>query len=221
LKKCETTKLFWDKYPYKLALRNRIGSIFRDKNLSHARSVLDNMQRDYEAGDPIKLERYKRCDFVSESHFLDARRLYKFLSKRNDYTLRIEGVSVSIYALDREWLHTVKSAMHKENLIEFWEPAGSSILEANTILVKEPFPYKLKVTLGTGSMSTAGFANFAKTNPKQIRLGPVLLQELEQDGYVNGMYFYARDERTLQLCNLMLDCIRRIDKIVAKQSLDK
>jgi len=30
------------------------------------------------------------------------------------------------------------------------------------------------------------------------------------------MYFYARDDRTLQLCNIMLSNIRRIDKLVVK-----
>ena len=223
MRKFETTKLFWNKYLYKLTINNRIGNIFRYKNLSYARSVLDGMQRAYEAGDPIKLERFRRCDLVTESHFLDARRLYKFLSKTNEYTLRIEGNTTGIYSNNREWLHTIKSSLHKENLLEFWEPdpIGIELLEVNTIIVDTPILFQYKVMLGSGTMSLTGFANFAAANPKQIKIGPVLKQELEKNGYVSGMYFYARDEKVLQLCSLMLDNIRRVDKIVAKQSLDK
>jgi hypothetical protein len=44
---------------------------------------------------------------------------------------------------------------------------------------------------------------------------------METEGWVNGMYFYARDERIIQLCHLMLDNIRRIDKVIYKQDIDK
>jgi hypothetical protein len=42
-----------------------------------------------------------------------------------------------------------------------------------------------------------------------------------ENGYVDGMYFYARDDKTIQLCNLMLNNIRRIDRIVSKRNIDK
>ena len=57
---------------------------------------------------------------------------------------------------------------------------------------------------------------WASNNPNLIKIGPKLQQELFVNGYVSGMYFYARDDRTLQLCNLMLSNIRRIDKLVVK-----
>jgi hypothetical protein len=223
LKKCRTTKLFWDKYLYKFVLSNSVGSIFRSKNLSYARKVLDNLQSQYESGDQLKIERFRRYDIIKESHFLDARKLYKFLSKYNDYTLRIERSVTSIYSNNREWLHTVKSALHKENLLEFWEPNIEDIktLAQNIIIVENNNGYEYKVTLGSGTAPTSGFSNFAKTNPNLIRVGPVLMEELEHNGYVNNMYFYARDDRTLQLCNLMLDNIRRVDKLVTKPNLDK
>ena len=79
MKKLETTKLFWGKYLYKLAINNSIGSIFRDKNLSHAREVLDTLQQQYESGQPLVLKSFARVLSVSELSFLDARKLYKFL----------------------------------------------------------------------------------------------------------------------------------------------
>ena len=181
------------------------------------------MQRDYEDGGPIKFERSLRIDYVSESHFLDARRLYKFLSKTDDYTLRIEGFTIAIYSNNRVWLHTVKSAFEKDNLLEFWEPDPKHIssLDSNTILVDSSNGYDFKVTFGSGISDTKGFANWAKSNPNQVRVGSQLMHNLENEGYVCDMYFYAKNEKTLNLCSLMLSNIRRIDKLVVKSDLDK
>ena len=122
LKKLETTKLFWGKYLYKLCINNGIGNIFRDKNLSHARKVLDKLQQQYDSGNSLVMESYFRHIPVKELSFLDARKLYKFLSRAGDYTLRIESSAVSIYSNNKEWIHTLKSAINKENLLELWEP---------------------------------------------------------------------------------------------------
>lgn len=225
MKKFETTKLYWDKYLYKLVIYNRIGTIFRDKNLSHARQVLDTMQQLHESGESIKLERHRRVDYIQESHFLDAHKLYKFFSNsKDDYTLRIEGNTTCIYSNDKSWLNSVNFALHYENVLEFWGPNPEHIdilKDVNTIIVDKETPYLYKVSLGRGRMSTTGFANWADKNPKQVKIGPVLKEELLINGYVNGMYFYARDEKTIQLCTLMLDNIRRIDKLVVKTNIDK
>lgn len=223
LKKLETTKLFWDKYLYKLCINNGIGSIFRDKNLSYVRGVLDKLQQQYDSGNPLVIENYYRQIPVKELSFLDARKLYKFLSKTDDYMLRIESSTVAIYSNNREWLHTLKSAINKDNLLELWEPNPDhlSTLDSNTIIVDKSNGYDFKVTFGPKVADTSGFANWAKNNVKQVRVGPTLMENLERSGYVSDLYFYARDEKTLRLCELMLSNIRRIDKLVVKTDLDK
>jgi hypothetical protein len=224
LKQYETNKLFWGKYLYKLCIRNSIGSIFRDKNLSHAREILDKLQSQYEFGESLHIQYWRRTQHVSEKAFLDANKLYKFISRTNDYTLRIEGTNICVYSNNREWLHSLKSAISKDSIIGIWEPNTDylKLLDSNTIIVDKDNGYKFKVTLSANnSMSLEGFANFTKANPKQIRVGPVLMEELEKNGYVNNLYFYARDEKTIQLCRLMLDNIRRIDKLVVKSDIDK
>ena len=223
LKKLETTKLFWDKYLYKLCINNGIGHIFRDKNLSYAREVLDKLQQQYESGNALIIESHYRQIPVKELSFLDARKLYKFLSKTDDYMLRIESSTVCIYSNNKEWLHTLKSAVNKENLLEIWEPNPDHLshLNENTIIVDKSNGYDYKVTFGPKIADTAGFANWAKSNEKQVRVGPTLMGNLERSGYVSDLYFYARDEKTLRLCELMLANIRRIDKLVVKSNLDK
>lgn len=223
LKKLETTKLFWGKYLYKLSINNGIGYIFRDKNLSYVREVLDKLQQQYESGESLIMSSFSRETPVKELSFLDARKLYKFLSKNDDYMLRIEGATVSIYSNDKEWLHTLKSAVNKTNLLELWEPNPNHLshLDQHTIIVDKDNGYGYKVTFGPKIADTAGFANWARNNEKHVRVGSKLMNNLERSGYVSDLYFYARDERTLRLCELMLTNIRRVDKLVLRTSLDK
>jgi hypothetical protein len=223
LQKFETSKLFYGKYLYKLCFNCSIARIFRDKNLSYAREVLDTLQTQYDNGENLCLTFWLRQQTVSEQAFLDARKLYKFISRIDDYTLRIQGPNVSVYSNNREWLHTLKSAINKNSLLEFWEPNPKNIdlLTPNHIIVDKDNGYRYKVTLGPGLCDTFGFAKWAKNNPKQVKVGPILMEGLTNNSYVSDMYFYAKDEKILQLCGLMLSNIRRVDKLVVKANIDK
>ena len=222
LKKFETTKLFYNKYLYKLTLRNSLSPIFRDKNLSFARQVLDKLQHKYEHGERLIFELGIREKPITEDNFLDSKKLYKIFSKCDDYKLRVQGNSISIYSNDKNWLTTISDTVCATSLELFYEPDTKFIeeLNSNSILITQDIGYQFKVTLGQRKGSSE-FGKWAENNPTLVKVGPILKEELANLGFVNGMYFYARDERILQLCQLMLSNIRRIDKLVVKSNLDK
>jgi hypothetical protein len=159
---------------------------------------------------------------VKESHYRDAKKVHKYLNKADDYMLRIESSNLCIYSNDLQWINNIRSEIIDGNLEEFWEPSAENIgiLNANTIIVEQEIPFEFRVTLGR-KRGSENFAQWADKNPKQIKLGPVLREAMLENSYVDGMYFYARDDKTIQLCNLMLNNIRRIDRIVSKRNIDK
>ena len=53
LKKHETTKLFYNKYLYRLGIRNPLASIFRNKNFAYASTILDQLQQDFESAHDV------------------------------------------------------------------------------------------------------------------------------------------------------------------------
>lgn len=223
MKKCETHKLFWDHYLYKLVVHNRLATIFRNKNLLHAGQVLANIREQYDNGAaPLLYSKFRRQDFVTESQYLDAEKLLYFFSSADNYKLRVECNTLNLYSNDFNWLELVCQSLTAEHVTEFWEPQAASIehLLEKTIILQEKINYQFRITLGN-KRGNEGFAQFAKTNPHLIRAGPVLLNGMQTAGWVNGMYFYARDERVIQLCHLMLDNIRRIDKVIYRQDIDK
>jgi len=222
LKKCETTKLFWGKYLYKLVIRNTLAPCFRGKNFSYARDVLDELQRAYEKGLPLIRSLSLREQPITEQAFLDARNLYSKFKKYDDFLLRIEMSTLGVYSNDKDWLLHLSQTVTSNTVEELWEPSLDhlDILTENTIIVDTDNGYKYKVTLGN-KPGDNGFANFAITNPHLVKVGPVLMEEMRNNGYVNNMYFYARDDKVIQLCNMLLPNIRRIDKLVVKSNIDK
>lgn len=195
---------------------------FRAKNLSYARGILDGLQHNHEKGLPLVKVSFRKETPVSEQAFLDAKTLYTKFKKFEDYLLRIEMSTMNIYSNNKEWLLELSTSVSPESVEEFWEPNEnySDLLVENTIIVDESNGFEYKVTLGN-KFGNNGFANFAKANPSLVKVGPVLMEEMENDGYVNNLYFYARDQKVLNLCSLLLDNVRRIDKLVVKPNLDK
>lgn len=195
---------------------------FRAKNLSYARGILDGLQHNHEKGLPLVKVSFRKETPISEQAFLDAKTLYTRFKKFEDYLLRIEMSTMNVYSNNKEWLLELSKSVSPESVGEFWEPNEqySDLLVENTIIVHESNGFEYKVTLGN-KFGNSGFANFAKANPSLVKVGPVLMEEMENDGYVNNLYFYARDQKVLNLCSLLLDNVRRIDKLVVKPNIDK
>ena len=223
--KCETTKLFYDEYPYKLVIVNAMSHIFRDKNLSKAKDSLSSLQQMFDQGEPLRwgppVRPYfdRRDRSIEVDTFVEAKNLYIEFSKQTDYKLRVSNPYMQIYSHDYDWLVMLSKKL--KGVIELWEPRSENIsqLSANTILVNTPTDYKFKVTLGYDC--DPNLAEWIKKNPDKAKAGPVCLQTITRGGYTRGLYFYARDEKILQLLNLFVSSVVRIDKLVYNQKKDK
>mgnify|MGYP003628070100 FL=1 len=185
-----------------------------------ARQALDTLRRLDENDEPLLLGKGLRLYQVSDRDYNDAKKLYALFSNFEDYKLRVEQMTLNVYGNNRLWILNVAASISKANIIEFWEPNTNylSLLQKDTILISEDNGYQYKVTFGNNK-GESNFARWAIANPKQVKIGPVCMRELQANGYVSGMYFYARDEKTLQLCSLMTTNIRRIDKLIVKADI--
>ena len=203
---------------YRLVVQHNLGIIFRDKNLAHARDVLDSLQLQIEEGKELEWRRsYRYTVPVSPESFATAQYLLaEFTAQGHDnYKLRCENPFMSIYSNDTNWLNTL---MRKNNLsiVSFSEPDVNDIndLKPNIILTDEnPISMKYKVTVG--NQVSSGLSTWITANPDKCRAGSKFLQEVKNNGHVNGMYFYVRDEKVLQLVQLIIGGnIKRVDKFI-------
>lgn len=228
--KNSSNKLFYSKYIYKLTIYNRLSNIFRSelqrgKELSYARAKLDEYNHYYTNGLPIVKTVFRTETNVPNEDFLDARDIYKSLRKsKEDYLIRVSIGQITIYSNDKSLLTSIGSKLRTVNL-EFFQPEIkiANFLQNNqdVVIVQRKPQFSLRVTLGRQNGST-DLANWLKNNKDKSKVGKKTLEYLETQGYVDGLYFYLRDEKLLHLITLICgDNIRRVQKLVWCNELDK
>lgn len=217
MQKRETVKLFYDEYPYKLVVRNGLSHIFRDKNLPVAKQEIDKLQDLLVKGKPLVRNTFLRTEPVELQTFLEAQKLYIEFIQANDYKLRIQNPLMQIYSHNYKWLLSIANKI--KNCIEIWEPNPNVQLEPNIILIDKPTQFRYKVTLGLGV--DPGLANWITNNPDKAKAGETCLKEIANKGYTKDFYIYVRDEKILQILNLFVSNMPRVDKLVYATKTDK
>jgi len=214
LRICETKKLFYNEYPYKLGIYNSLAYIFREKNFRFAREELSRLEVMHEMNKPLVLGSFRKKEYDLKT-FFECKWLYKEFTLRDDYKIRTEYPYIQIYSTDKAWLLYISKNVNAP--WEFYEPPA--VLLKNTVIMERPSDYNYRITLR--NRPDPSLAKWIEANPKLAKAGPVFLDEVTKKGYSRGLYFYVRDEKVLNIVGLMLGGSSRIDKIVCKQDLDK
>lgn len=208
-----TTKLFYDRWLYKLVVRNDVASIFRNKKLNHARDSLDRLQAQADSK-VTQLQHFTGFYIweVSYRDFEDAKTIYKELVKFEDCGVRIETKFISIYANDSKWLRKMMLDIDPVNRFEWWQPNSQfvDLLQSNKI-VSSIKGYKYKITL---SDTNEEFGRWIKNNRNKVKIGNIAYQKMLNNEHVNGYYFYVPNDKILLLIEMLLaDKIRRVDEL--------
>ena len=227
MKLCETKKLHYGKYLYKLAIVNSCSYFFRtefqsDGNLKYARQNLDRVHIKHTQQKPdwsikIDIEGSEFVETIPLTHFWDAIEIYRHLLKETEYKIRCEHTHLIIYSNNRKGMIELGNKL-KQPYTEFWEPNPETIQtlqsEKNIIITHKIPQYQYKVTLGNKKGSSS-LANWIKNNPSLASMGEIAWLYCKDESYVAGYYFHVRDEKTLLLIQMMVgNNIQRVDKFV-------
>jgi hypothetical protein len=225
MKLFETKKLHYNKYLYKLEIRNSLAHIFRTEfqqkgDFSWAKKRLDNVNQYYKPHKEyleVYWDKSKWRDLVRATDFFDAITILRLLEKGSDYKIRCETCNLIIYSNDKNFLVKIGNEM-KHCYVELWEPKLEHIdlLKSNTnIIITNTKPkYEYKITLGKRKGSPS-LAKWIDKNPALGKMGKVAKEECVNEGWVKGLYFLVRDKKTLMLVQMMVgDNIQRIDQFV-------
>lgn len=216
---------------YKLVLHNSLNSIFRTElqkkgDLSHARSHLDRLYADYENGIPLKRTLFRTDLPVTNNDFFDANDIYNHLKANTDQVLVRVGAchSLILYSNNKNLLTSLGGKLRTKD-VEFFEPSvqDKEFLLSNdhTVIVSNKPKFSIRCILGRKKASKE-LGMWLENNKDKSKVGKIALETLLNSGYANGLYFYVRDEKVLQLVTLICgDNIRKIEKLVWKQELDK
>lgn len=198
----------------------------RQGNLSYARLQLDKLYADYENNIPLQRSVFRTSVAIPTNDFFDAYDIYKHLKNKSDEILVRVGTyhRLVIYANDKEFLTKLGKKLRSID-IEFWEPNLQTqeflLNNLDTVLVKNKPKNQIRVILGRKKGSQE-LANWLVNNQDKSKVGQRTLEHLKNNGYVNGLYFYVRDEKILHLITLICgNNIRKVERLVWNQEIDK
>jgi len=213
LKTFETTKLFYNEYANKLVVRNQLAHIFREKQWGIAKTHLDKLQHCREQGKRLELKRGRLVDYIDIQHLQDAQILYNELYNKQDVKIRVGSPRIQIYSNDNLLLKRLSNKIL--NCIEYWQPNTNSLIPSDTILLKIRQPYEYRVTLG--SYTNKDLSLWIENNKDKVKIGKSALQAIQNERYTRGLYFYVRNERVLNLLQLIIgSSVQSIHKVIYK-----
>ena len=128
-----------------------------------------------------------------------------------NYLIRCEGATLNIYSNNQNDL--IKITKRVKNVTEYWEPDTCSVDDILNGKILSPVKgYKFKITFGN---KVGHIGPWIENNPDKVKIGPVCLSTLKNNGYASGLYMYVKDEKTLTLVKLLAGSgIRRIEEII-------
>lgn len=221
----ETIKLHYGKYLYKIKMVNQLGSIFRtefqrDGKLGYARKFLNEYNSDAGDGRIIKKGRFFDT-VISQEELDDANYIYKVLRYAKNYLVRCEYNTLIVYSNNLNFINKLKHGIKSYNC-EIWAPLNKNIdylkQNKNIIIVNTQPELKYKVTFGRKKSSPA-LGDWLAANTDKSKAGSVFIRNCQDNGWINGQYIYARDEKVLLLINMLAgDNIIKIEELVCRTS---
>lgn len=191
----QTTKLFNNKYKYKIVLVIRSASWFRGCNFDCVEHNL-SVQRGPLDADPWSV----RLDPYEQQYTLQ---LCNSLKKFKDYEIRVENPLISFYTnteLDVEKL--AKLDANKVKYVSIPAAGTDAILDEGKVIVKN-IDFDYKVTMGRTRQNFTNFVEWCEGKDK-IRMPKRAKADLSKDRCWGGSHFYVKDEKTLTLVKMFV-----------------
>jgi hypothetical protein len=206
----KTSKLFFGKYVYKVALRLSVAFKFRGNNLKNIRQELEHLKEQFANSKQARMQSgsWSRTTFSVEDVFIGIH-LSEILETLSSYTLRVEGSTLGLYSNDNDFFHKILSipGVYIEETSEpIDQKTKTFLLTTPKAIIRKEYTHKYKVTINALWDSADTFKTWAVKLPKI---------KTTNNKYRYGGHFYVADEKTLSLCHIFLaDKIRKIEELV-------
>lgn len=206
----KTTKLFFGKYVYKVALRLPVAAKFRGNKLTVVKLELAILKERFadRKVNHVQMGGWNR----SLASLDDVNRglvIADVLESLSSYTLRVESTTLGLYSNDDDFFQKILS-IPGIVVEETSEPADLKtkefLLSTPKAIIRKEYTHKYKVTVNALWDSADSFKTWAVKLPKI---------KTTNNKYTYGGHFYVADEKTLSLCHIFLaDKIRKVEQLV-------
>jgi len=198
-----TSKLFFNKYKYKIVVVNKGSSWFRGNDLDHVEQRLGNTTS--------SLTWERNLDKTDREY---NQKLLLLFRQCNDYELRIENPYLSFYTnTEKDVGKLAKIDVLKVKYAVMPDAKSQLILNQHTVIVKR-LDFAYKVSMGRTTQEFVSFINWCEDNPK-IRMPRRVKQDLAKSYSWGGGHFYVKDEKTLLMVKMFVGSwINKVEQVV-------
>lgn len=227
LKTHKSSKLFYGTYLYKLQVRTPVSILFtKPQNSSIDYKKYNGMLGLFGSKNELNITRWK---IATRQNLVDAKVILdKLISTNVDYKLRCEAYSLVIYANDEDLLASIADGLSFECRAKIWKPEKTAeeflLTNKNIVISKNPveFPYKVYLKHDSSKQSYDALVKWLTANPEKCKVGRSTLENLENNYYFSGNYFYVKDLKVLMIIEMVAGkIIGRIDKVIHIDDIDK
>ena len=209
-----TKKLFFGKFVNKVAIQTPLAGYFRGNKLDRIKLDINIVSRRITDKLPtVQIGGSWSKKYANIEDIRIAREIVTVLESLPDYTVRVEGWSLSMYSND----DIIKKVSNIKNIhIEETSQAADDkikefLLSTPKAIIRKEYTHKYKVTVNALWDSADSFTSWAGKLPKIKTTG---------NNYKFGGYFYVADEKTLSLCHIFLsDKVRKVEKLVTFEEI--
>jgi len=198
-----TSKLFFNKYKYKIVLVNKGAFWFRGNNLDYVEQRLENNS---------SLLTWEKELTKTDREY--NQKLLLLFRQCDDYDLRIENPLLSFYTNNEKDISKLaKIDIFKVKYVVMPDANSQQSLNKNTVIVKK-LDFDFKVSMGRTTQEFISFINWCEDNPK-IRMPKRVKHDLSKSYSWGGGHFYVKDEKTLLMVKMFVGSwINKVEQVV-------
>ena len=200
----QTTKLFNNKYKYKIVLVCKSAGWFRGCNFEYVDERLSNQ--------PIEKDPW--VTKLTQDEILYTTKLCDTLKKLTDYEIRVENPFISFYTntkTDVEKIAKIDSEYVK--YVSLPKVGTETVLDNHSVIVKN-LDFDYKVTMGRTRQNFSEFVAWCEGKDK-IRMPKRAKRDLCKGACWGGSHFYVKDDKMLTMVKMFVGSyIHSVESVV-------
>lgn len=209
-----TTKLFNNKYKYKIVIVTALSYWFRGENILKFDEKLKTFNTSQSTTNQSLLIQVRK-----EGGTGFAQDIHKYILSMTDYIIRVEYPFLHVYT--NNFLDIEKLAEIKPSQVKYvFKPEDESVLISGTVISKR-LDFKYKITLGQTHTSHDSFVEWCNSNPK-VRISKGTIGNLKRKRCYQPGHVYVKDDKTLTMIKMFIGgCINKIENVIKIDSKNK
>jgi hypothetical protein len=200
----QTTKLFNNKYKYKIVLVCKSASWFRGCNFDYVNERL--------LAQPLEKDPWIAKLTTDEIYYTT--KLCELFTKLTDYEIRVESPFISFYTNnDKDVEKIAKIDSERVKYVSLPKTGTEAVLDNHKVIVKN-LDFDYKVTMGRTRQNFSDFVAWCEGKDK-IRMPKRAKRDLCKSNCWGGSHFYVKDDKMLTMVKMFVGSyIHSVESVV-------